>query len=335
MRDIRRSIDEEVDAVAPFTVDIDRLIQKERRRSRRLGLTAGGGTAMAMVAVVGIGVALFQPDDGGPPAARDENTGPTIATIDDMPPLEDDVVYGWTTHDSSGGDVGDDDAYTEAFFSYFEENWPEAEIDTTEYFLAGEPELELAAPPAISWQTYGLFDEADMELEPVFERTGLQLSMALLDKDDPAMLGSHPRGVQYDFGDGWVNLVSVEVLPASSFTVGDGGMYDALRCGGIYAFDPGGRVNSCVLVDQGELTTEEGNVVHHAVAEETNAESGLLTDIEVKVLLVRADGSAVLVSDLVQGPHPGQNNTTVEGAEPPLSVDDLLGIAEALPGEFP
>lgn len=311
--DLKLRIDEAVEPEVPFDLDLDGLVTAERRRHRRRTGYGIGGMAIAVVAVVAVAMGTLGAGPGTvappvPAASGDPKTG-------DLPKLDSDHDYSWVGNTRLGTPS---EAYTEAFWSYFDAQWPDAEPDWTVYEYGGAQSEPSQESPGINQFVREVLDNDTNETVYSYESLGLQQELTV-DGETRAV-----PGMQLQFGDGVPNLISVAVHPAGSFTIGDDGFFDLTRCDDEDKLGP-------VECDAGTAEGPGGEKIYNLESRMRDEGGDTVRSIDYQTVILREDGSAVVVSDYIAGKDPGQNSTDVAGAVPQLDFEELAGIGLSLP----
>lgn len=308
----------------PFSLDSDTAVRLGRRTRKRRRLLAVGGSALSVVAVTALVLAMLSP---GSVIGADEATDDRKKAVDDgIPELDPNKEYDWMPSFMQTEVTAISEEYGDAFWDHMDKEFPEAEPDYTQYNAEGQAQARPTRnPPPLSRDEMQLNELDDSgEAETIYSVPVYTFMYEIEEVPN----GSTFRGdLGFQFGDGVPNFVTVDVLPKNGYRVGSQDLFDLATCtegysGKQFSFD-------CAVT---EAVGPDGEMVQNVKAD--TFEDGKLIDTSNTTILYREDGSAVVVRDHLRGRHGGSDDDegkNIEGVEPALSFEDLLGIAAALP----
>jgi hypothetical protein len=316
--DIKGRLDAELpDHPVPFALTADGAVTVGRRARRRRRLLAGGSGLLSIAVAAVLVTAGVNGGLMADPAPVTEES-PVVELPDLDPYGEYTWSIGWEPWTGPVVNPGTE-AYTDAFWRHFQAEYPQAELDPTEYYTEGQPQGTVKEPLGFRVVTYEL-EQAGSGTVHSHAAYGLLLVMG----DDSS---SQTGPMQFQFGDGMPNFLDVTVHPAGSYRQDAGDLLDLAYC---WPGDDFYR-NECVTT---ETTGPAGERVQQIDLTSFRVESGEISTRAREVVLYREDGTAVEVSTQISGTSPGQNDQHVTSEQTPaLGHDDLTGIALALPDD--
>ncbi|MEV0650414.1 hypothetical protein AB0I28_34670 [Phytomonospora sp. NPDC050363] len=337
----------------PTAMDGESAVAAGRRRLGRRRYAAGGG-ALAGVVAVAVSISLAMNTVGGAapdaaasatpsPSASQGGPPPTGQTPVDLPALDDGVEYYWADMNGEYTYSVATSAYSDAFWGWVESNLPGYidRSDDVEHY--GEEGPVYSEEDHVSG-AHSLFKREEIELVEFIGGSG----------DDAKWTGYRLPAYTLIDADGWypgvklqlpgstsaAESLGVRVWPKGGYTEGthrpeDGspdqeGVFDLIGCDD-YEEDNGASADHSVEVTCQEGVNAEGErfVTSRTVSRLMPDEEGhdvAGADVSYWVVLYRLDGSAV---ELNVGTVRQYLDT--DTAEPAISVEQLLALAEALP----
>ncbi|GLZ81002.1 hypothetical protein Afil01_58090 [Actinorhabdospora filicis] len=314
MTDIKRLLDEAGDVSPPHAFDIDAQMTRGHRAQRRRNAAIGGATTLgvALIAAALVAFPALRGPGGGvvaasSPSASASSEAPQPGGPVVLPVLDPDKHYTW---DNEGPDpaTAESAAYDRAMWDHMtaEHGWsgPERPFDRwITQFTEIDPATEKMGPPLVYTHTY---------------KTAVNVKAG---ENGTLVPAASEQG----------DSLAVVVMPVGSFTDGTDmpsptetpkglpGVFDLLRCTD-YTLGEGTRAQN-VAVDCDEKTTPGG--LRYIEATEHISRGSFQYAVR-SIVLYRADGTAVIVSDT--------SDYHVNSIVPILSFGRLVDLALALPG---
>lgn len=315
--DIKTGLDAELPSGSvPFSLDTDEAVRLGRRSRKHRRLAAVGGSVLSVAAVTALVLTVLTP--GGLFSGGQDNA----AAGDELPDLDPKLRYEWLSGADTVEDTPVTKAYDEAFWSHWNAEHPEARPDHKQYQVEGQPTQTPKEEPRLRVDQRELVEWKGDTGETIYKHSLISLQVEYGDENSSI---TGPMGFQ--FGDGMPNFVDVQVIPDGRFRIGTEDVYDLAWCDD----DEDAFTDDCEVT---KTTGPDGERIENVLSKEIRTEDDKLSGVGRKTIVYRADGSAVVVSDTINGEHGGvgpDEEKDLGDAKPALSFEELTAIALALP----